>query len=391
VSGTLTIIPGEPTSISFAAVTLYENAPSGTLAGTLSSTSDDPAAVFTYSLVSGSGSTDNALFNVSGNEIRTTTSLNFESKPIYAIRVRSTTQHNLSLDKELLIAINDVNEQPTLDDIANRVICYTPAEQSVSLSGVSAGPDAGQTTTLSVSSTNNSLFELLEVTPAINGNATIKYKISNGSFGNAVINVMVTDDGGTANAGINTLLKSFILQVNQLPVLSLSSGKGTELSKGEVTVLKAEVTAANNGLTYSWANANGILSGQSSQNLTVRPSETTTYKVSVTNVNGCKSEKEITITVKADYIGIDGVNILTPNGDGVNDRLVIKNLDMYPNHEVKIFDRAGRLIYNQKNYTDQWDGSLNGSILAEDTYYYVVDFGPGIDKKKGFITIVKDK
>ncbi|WP_207536122.1 MBG domain-containing protein, partial [Desertivirga arenae] len=71
VPGVLTVKPGYPTSITLAASTLYENAPVSTVAGTLSSTSDDPSATFTYSLVSGTGSTDNASFKISGNQIQT--------------------------------------------------------------------------------------------------------------------------------------------------------------------------------------------------------------------------------------------------------------------------------------------------------------------------------
>ncbi|WP_207535426.1 MBG domain-containing protein, partial [Desertivirga arenae] len=70
VPGVLTVKPGYPTSITLAASTLYENAPVSTVAGTLSSTSDDPSATFTYSLVSGTGSTDNASFKISGNQIQ---------------------------------------------------------------------------------------------------------------------------------------------------------------------------------------------------------------------------------------------------------------------------------------------------------------------------------
>ena len=391
VNGTLTIVPGAPTSLSIAAATVYENQAAGTVAGTLSSTSDDPSASFTYTLVSGAGDTDNGKFIIEGNQIKTGAPLNFEQKSSYFVRLRSTTQHNLSLEKELIITISDVNEQPTLNDIDNQVICYTTREQAVTISGISAGADAGQSTTLSVSSTNNALFESIEVSQANSAaNATVKYKLASGVFGSAVINVMVMDDGGTANGGVNTILKSFILQVNQLPEISISSNKGLELSKGEVTVLNADVTGGNSGLTYSWAGANGIVSGQGTQNLTVRPAETTTYKVTVTNSNNCSTVKEITISVNADYKVVNGTNLVSPNGDGVNDKLVIHNLDMYPKNEVKIFDRAGRLLYSQKNYTDQWDGTLNGSQLAEDTYYYVVDFGPGIEKIKGFISIVRD-
>jgi gliding motility-associated-like protein len=89
---------------------------------------------------------------------------------------------------------------------------------------------------------------------------------------------------------------------------------------------------------------------------------------------------------------LNGSNLLSPNGDGVNDVFKIDNLDMYPNNEVKIFDRAGRLLYSKKDYSKEgeWTGMLNGLPLAEDTYYYVVDFGKGNPKYKGYITIVRE-
>lgn len=390
INGTLTIVPGHPTSISLAAAIVYENSPAQTLAGTLSSTSDDPSATFTYSLAPGTGDTDNGKFTIVNNQIKTLGALNFEQQASYKVRVRSTTQHQLSLDKELTIAISNVNEQPTLANINNSTICYTSAEQAIALTGITAGEDAGQSTVVSVSTTNNLMFKSLTVNQAVNGNATLSYRLNDGSVGSAVINVMVTDNGGTANSGVNTILKSFTLNVNPLPVIAIASSKGNSLSKGETTLLKADVTVGNTGLSYSWSNANGILSGQNTVNLEIRPSETTTYTLIVTNVNGCVSTQSITIEVLADYQVVSGTNIMTPNGDGVNDRLIIKNLDMYPKNEVKIFDRAGRLLYSQQNYTDQWDGTLNGSPLAEDTYYYVVDFGPAIPRIKGFITIVKE-
>jgi len=37
-------------------------------------------------------------------------------------------------------------------------------------------------------------------------------------------------------------------------------------------------------------------------------------------------------------------NVLTPNGDGNNDTWIIKDLERYPDNEIRIFDRAGRLV-----------------------------------------------
>jgi len=88
---------------------------------------------------------------------------------------------------------------------------------------------------------------------------------------------------------------------------------------------------------------------------------------------------------------VDAVNILTPNGDGRNDRWVIRNLDSYPDNEVKIYDRAGRLIYSRRNYSNDWDGTVNGSPLAEGTYYYILTIQNGAKTATGYITIVRDR
>jgi gliding motility-associated-like protein len=83
-------------------------------------------------------------------------------------------------------------------------------------------------------------------------------------------------------------------------------------------------------------------------------------------------------------------NIITPNGDGINDYWVIENLDSYPDNEVQIFDKAGRILYQVKNYQNNWDGTINSNLLAEGTYYYVISFGSGKKIKKGYITIIRD-
>jgi gliding motility-associated-like protein len=87
---------------------------------------------------------------------------------------------------------------------------------------------------------------------------------------------------------------------------------------------------------------------------------------------------------------VDAINILTPNGDGKNDKWVIKNIDSYPNNEVKIYDRSGRLVYTRRNYSNEWDATMNGSPLAEGTYYYILTIEGG-KTAKGYITIIRDR
>lgn len=82
-------------------------------------------------------------------------------------------------------------------------------------------------------------------------------------------------------------------------------------------------------------------------------------------------------------------NIITPNGDGYNDHWKIDNIDQYPSNEVKIFSKAGRLIYSKRGYDNTWDGTLNGEPLGENTYYYILDFGTNKPRQSGSITLIK--
>ncbi len=110
----------------------------------------------------------------------------------------------------------------------------------------------------------------------------------------------------------------------------------------------------------------------------------------VKNTDGCSRDGNITISVVEDF-KVDATNILTPNGDGKNDRWIIRNIDSYPNNEVKIFDRAGRLVYQRRNYNNEWDGRLNGQPLAEGAYYYILTINNGARTAKGAITIIRDR
>ncbi|WP_158798400.1 MBG domain-containing protein [Pedobacter sp. L105] len=88
---------------------------------------------------------------------------------------------------------------------------------------------------------------------------------------------------------------------------------------------------------------------------------------------------------------VTATNILTPNGDGKNDTWVIQDIQLYPKNSVKVFDRAGRTVYAKNGYMNDWDGTLRGAPLAEGTYYYTVDLGPGLTKFNGFITLLRSK
>ena len=105
----LTVIPvnDAPTDIALSNNNVADNSLSNILVGTLSSSDPDALATFSYSLVSGAGSVDNASFAISGNQLRTSSIFDFETKSIYTIRVRSTDSGTLFAEKQFIINVVD--------------------------------------------------------------------------------------------------------------------------------------------------------------------------------------------------------------------------------------------------------------------------------------------
>jgi gliding motility-associated-like protein len=267
----------------------------------------------------------------------------------------SSTNYNISYANGTLV----VNRAPLTAIADNKARCFGLANPAFTVSYTGF--------------VNNETASVLTTAPTVTTNANV-----NSAAGNYVLTV-----AGGAAANYTISYQTGQLTVYALPVIDIATGKLT-ISRGDQVQL-----VASGGTGYSWANANGIVGGQGSATLTIRPSETTTYTVTVTNANGCTDSKSITIEVLGDY-KLAGTNLLTPNGDGYNDVFKIENIDLYPNNTVKIYDRGGRLVYSKVRYDNTWDGTFNGTPLAEGTYYYMIDFGKGASVIKGFITIVRN-
>ncbi|WP_040299417.1 gliding motility-associated C-terminal domain-containing protein [Arcticibacter svalbardensis] len=179
---------------------------------------------------------------------------------------------------------------------------------------------------------------------------------------------------------------SFPVPVNVSPPIEggVLSDTKTDLSLGAIAKL-----TASGGTSYQWESADGIINGLNSDTLVVRPTKSTTYQVIISNSFGCNTVKTIEVVVANDYKTLEANNLITPNGDGINDFWLIKNIDLYPNNELKIFDRAGRVVFSQTGYNNTWDGTFNGIPLSEDTYYYVLYLDSGKGKLTGFISVVR--
>jgi len=109
----VTNINEAPTSATLSVNTVGENLPVGTAVGTLSSFDPENSSV-TFTLVSGDGDTNNNLFTVEGNELKTAAVINFEQLQVVSIRIRATDTENLHSEANLTLLVNDRNDAPTL-------------------------------------------------------------------------------------------------------------------------------------------------------------------------------------------------------------------------------------------------------------------------------------
>jgi gliding motility-associated-like protein len=113
------------------------------------------------------------------------------------------------------------------------------------------------------------------------------------------------------------------------------------------------------------------------------------YKVTVTDANECSVKS----TVKMEPIRETCLiipNAISPNNDNINDVWNIGMINLYPQMEIKIFNRWGELLWkSEKGYPHPWDGRSNGASLPIDSYHYIIDLHNGSKPIIGNVTIVR--
>ena len=110
VSGRASLPNNSPTNLLISSIVVDENLPIGTTVGSFSTQDPDASNTFTYTLVAGSGSTDNGAFAISGSNLLTAAIFNYEVKSNYSIRIQTVDQGGLSTQKVFAIMVSDIDE-----------------------------------------------------------------------------------------------------------------------------------------------------------------------------------------------------------------------------------------------------------------------------------------
>lgn len=124
--------------------------------------------------------------------------------------------------------------------------------------------------------------------------------------------------------------------------------------------------------------------------ITVRPTQLGTLEstVSVTSSQTDLVPGNNTANGSKEIVGLKIPNVITPNGDGYNDRFVIKGIELFSQNRLTIINRWGNHVYEQQNYANTWDG--NG--LLEGTYFYILELTDAQGRKhnyKGYLMLTR--
>jgi gliding motility-associated-like protein len=113
--------------------------------------------------------------------------------------------------------------------------------------------------------------------------------------------------------------------------------------------------------------------------------------IEVCDLAGACVQQVLDIEVAGAVVVYNGV---TPNGDGKNDFLLLKYIDVVESarqNRVTIFNRWGDIVFNVSNYNNNdrvFRGiHQNGGNLPSGTYFYQVEFSSGLKSLKGFLTL----
>jgi gliding motility-associated-like protein len=113
------------------------------------------------------------------------------------------------------------------------------------------------------------------------------------------------------------------------------------------------------------------------------------YWINVTDDNNCSHRD----TVKVEPLNETCLiipNAISPNDDNINDVWNIGMIYLYPQIEIKIFNRWGELLWkSERGYPKPWDGRSNGTPLPIDSYHYIIDLHNGTKPIVGNVTIVR--
>lgn len=141
----------------------------------------------------------------------------------------------------------------------------------------------------------------------------------------------------------------------------------------------------NGSSQWSWNFGDSTTSTSQNPSHTFPGSGTYTVVLVASNGTGCSGSSTHIIEIMGDIII---PNVISPNGDGINDIFTIKSSGL-KTYDLVIFNRWGTRMYRSTSPKDHWDGTQNGKPVADGAYFYILNASSGSKEFKfqGYVTV----
>jgi gliding motility-associated-like protein len=185
--------------------------------------------------------------------------------------------------------------------------------------------------------------------------------------------------------GCNSVTVSQPITIN--PVPAINAGPDKMINAGTSTSIDATITNPGN-YSFLWT-PSIYLDASTILNPVSTPDNATTYTIqAVDKISKCMGTDQVVISP---ITGLFIPSAFTPNGDSKNDKWDIPGLALYPDARVTIFNRAGQVIFDGKNYSSNpWDGTSKNTKQPGAVYVYMIRLNdPANRLLKGTVTIIR--
>ena len=192
--------------------------------------------------------------------------------------------------------------------------------------------------------------------------------------------------------------------VDSLLVLSesgdtLGTSDSLLMYEGQQVRLAVNVTPGGPGYTYIWT-ISGIIVAETSEptsGLVYLPEVASDFigaefNVMVTSPDGCNDDSPTPYNILNNPVELP--NVFTPNNDQVNDDLRLISIVPVDVLEFRVWNRWGKLVYENEDGAGVWDGTIDGEPAASDVYIYSVRYqipgsGNPLSPLRGDVTLLR--